>query len=131
LDLCQREPSFGQKEPRPSVLAIIAAVCLAKAFSCFNATVVAFGHRGNDDSKSLPFPFSLLFSPRDERPKAKAAGCQGADARCAANIAKLPELLRQHPSARAFLLTRSDTFVHTHCLTENAMSALAFASIFA
>ena len=32
-----------------------AAVCLAKAFSCFNATVVAFGHRGNDDFKNLPF----------------------------------------------------------------------------
>jgi hypothetical protein len=53
-----------------SVLAIVAAVCLAKAFSCFNATVVAFGHRGNDDSESLPIPFSrsaarglLLTSP--------------------------------------------------------------------
>ena len=52
----------------------------------------------------------------------------------AADVAKLPELLRRHPNARvlsAFLLTRSDTFVHTHSLTENAMSALAFAPIFA
>jgi hypothetical protein len=70
LGLCQQEPSFGQNEPRPSVLAIVAAVCLAKAFSCVNATVVAFGHRGNDDSESLPIPFSrsaarglLLTSP--------------------------------------------------------------------
>jgi hypothetical protein len=70
LGLCQQEPSFGQNEPRPSVLAIVAAVCLAKAFSCVHATVVAFGHRGNDDSESLPIPFSrsaarglLLTSP--------------------------------------------------------------------
>jgi hypothetical protein len=27
-------------------LAIVASVCLANAFSCFNATVVAFGHCG-------------------------------------------------------------------------------------
>jgi hypothetical protein len=46
LDFCQQEPTFGQNKPRPSVLAIVvAAVCLAKAFSRFNATVVAFGHR--------------------------------------------------------------------------------------
>ena len=32
-------------------------VVMSKAFSCFNATVVAFGHRSNDDSKSLPIPF--------------------------------------------------------------------------
>ena len=50
-------PTSSECAPRPSVLAIVAAVCLAKAFSCFNATVVAFGHRGNDDSKSLPIPF--------------------------------------------------------------------------
>jgi hypothetical protein len=94
LDFCQREPSFGQKQPRPSVLAIIAAVCLAKAFSCFNATVVASGHRGNDDSKSLPFPFSLLFSPRDERPSKKLLTRD--EARwIAANIAKPPGLLRK------------------------------------
>jgi len=101
LDLCQRLPSFGQNEPRPSVLAIIAAVCLAKAFSCFNATVVAFGHRGNDDSKSLPFPFSLLFGSRDERPSksspvAKALTRDQAR-EIAANIAKLPELLAAQP----------------------------------
>jgi hypothetical protein len=31
----------------------------------------------------------------------------------------------------AFLLTRGYTFAHTHSLTEDAMSALAFAPIFA
>jgi hypothetical protein len=46
LGLCQQEPTFDQNEPRPSALAIVAAVCLAKALSCFNATIVAFGHRG-------------------------------------------------------------------------------------
>jgi hypothetical protein len=67
---CQQEPSFGQYEPRPSVLAAFAAVCLAKAFFCFKATVVVFGHLDNDDSESLPIAFSrsaarglLLTSP--------------------------------------------------------------------
>jgi hypothetical protein len=46
LGFCQQEPTFGQNEPRPSVLAIVASVCPANAFSCFNATVVAFGHCG-------------------------------------------------------------------------------------
>jgi hypothetical protein len=43
LPTCEQEPTFGQNKPRPSVR-IVAAVCLANAFSCFNATVVAFGH---------------------------------------------------------------------------------------
>jgi hypothetical protein len=46
LGFCQQEPTFGQNKPRPSVLAIVAAVCVANAFSCFNATVIAFGHCG-------------------------------------------------------------------------------------
>jgi hypothetical protein len=48
--------------------------------------------------------------------------------------AKLPELLRQRPNARvlsAFLLTRRDTFVHTHNLTEDAVGAPVLAPIFA
>ena len=40
LGLCQKGPTFGQDEPRPSVLAIVAHVCLTKAFSDFNATVL-------------------------------------------------------------------------------------------
>ena len=54
--------------------------------------------------------------------------------RIAANIAKLPELLRQRPNARilsAFLLTRRDTFVHTHSLTEDAVRAPVLTPIFA
>jgi hypothetical protein len=46
LPVCQQEPTLSQNEPRPSVLAIVAAVCLANALSCFNAIVVAFGHFG-------------------------------------------------------------------------------------
>jgi hypothetical protein len=42
LGLRQQEPRFSQNEPRPSVLGVVAAVCLAKAFSYFNATVIAF-----------------------------------------------------------------------------------------
>jgi hypothetical protein len=45
LGLCKHGPTFGQNEPRPSLVAIVAPVCVAKAFSHFNATVVAFGHR--------------------------------------------------------------------------------------
>ena len=54
--------------------------------------------------------------------------------RIAANIAKLPELLRQHlnvPVLSAFVPTRSKTFIHTHSLIEYAMSALALTPIFA
>ena len=50
------------------------------------------------------------------------------------NIAKLPELLRQRPNARvlsAFLLTRRDTFVHTHSLAEDAVRAAVLTPIFA
>jgi hypothetical protein len=54
LGLSQQEPTFGKNEPRPSVLAIVASVSFAKAFSCFNSTV---GHRGMLISKSLPIPF--------------------------------------------------------------------------
>jgi hypothetical protein len=46
LGFCQQEPTFGQNEPRPSILTIVASVCPANALSCLNATVVAFGHRG-------------------------------------------------------------------------------------
>ena len=35
------------------------------------------------------------------------------------------------PVLSAFVPTRSDTFIHTHSLTEYAMSALALAPIFA
>ena len=45
LGSLQARPTFGQNEPRPSLVAIVAPVCVAKAFSHFNATVVAFGHR--------------------------------------------------------------------------------------
>jgi hypothetical protein len=55
LPVCQQEPTFGQNEPRPSVLAIVAAVCLSNALSCFNAIVVAFGHLGIMIPKAYPF----------------------------------------------------------------------------
>jgi hypothetical protein len=49
--LCAVDP---QAAAAISVLAIVAAFCLAKAFFYFNATVVAFGHRGMMIPKSLP-----------------------------------------------------------------------------
>jgi hypothetical protein len=55
LPVCQQEPTFGQNEPRPSVLAIVAAVCLSNALSCFNAIVVAFAHLGIMIPKAYPF----------------------------------------------------------------------------
>jgi hypothetical protein len=81
LSLGQREPSFGQNEPRPSVLAIFAAVCLAQTFSCFKATVVAFGHLGNDDSERLPIPFmrSELLS-KDQALRIAVNNCEVAGA---------------------------------------------------
>ncbi len=60
LGFCQQEPTFGQNKPRPSVLAIVAAVRLANAFSCFNATVIAFGHCGIMISKSYLFLSRLV-----------------------------------------------------------------------
>jgi hypothetical protein len=86
LGLGQREPSFGQNEPRPSVLAIFAAVCLAQAFSCLKATVVAFGHLGNDDSEILPIPFTRSGAKLLSKDEAR---------RIAMNIAKLTELVRK------------------------------------
>jgi hypothetical protein len=60
LSLRQQGPSFGQNEPRPSLAAVVAPVCVAKAFSHFDATVVAFGHRDIMVLKSLPIPFANL-----------------------------------------------------------------------
>jgi len=58
LPVCQQKPAFGHNEPRPSVPAIVAAVGLANALSCFDATVVAFGHR------SIMIPKAYLFLSR-------------------------------------------------------------------
>jgi hypothetical protein len=66
LDFCQQEPTFGQKKPRASVLAIVAAACFANAFSRFNATVVALGHCDMMILKSLPIPFAVGLFGRGE-----------------------------------------------------------------
>jgi hypothetical protein len=67
LDFCQQEPTFGQNKPRPSVLSIVAAVCLANAFSCFNATVVAFGHCDMMCPKAYLFLLQLVCLGRGDR----------------------------------------------------------------
>ena len=55
LGLRQQGPTFGQNEPRPSLVGIVAPVCIAKAFSHFDATVVAFGHRDSMVLKAYQF----------------------------------------------------------------------------
>jgi hypothetical protein len=55
LGLCHQGPTLGQNEPRPSLVAIVAAVRVANAFSHFNATVVAFGHRYSMLPKAYQF----------------------------------------------------------------------------
>src|SRR6516162_9670524 len=61
LGLGQQEPKSGQREPRPSVFAIVADVCLAKAFSYFDATIAVFGHRAASlPTQSLPNRFFFV-----------------------------------------------------------------------
>jgi len=45
VDRREQQPAFSQKAPGRSVLIVVAAVCLAKAFFCFNAIVVTFGYQ--------------------------------------------------------------------------------------
>jgi hypothetical protein len=45
VDRRQQQPTFSQNAPGRSVLIVLAAVGLAEAFFCFNATVVPFGHQ--------------------------------------------------------------------------------------
>src|SRR5262249_34611806 len=80
LGLCQREPSFGQNEPRPFVLAIVATVCLAKAFSCFNSRLSLLS-----DIAAIMIPKAYLFLSHCRSAlatgEAKRTQLQGADAR--------------------------------------------------
>src|SRR6516225_7966924 len=71
LGLGQQEPKSGQREPRPSVFAIVADVCLAKAFSYFDAAVAAFGHRAASlPTQNLPNRFSFV-AERRQRDEAR------------------------------------------------------------
>jgi hypothetical protein len=76
-------------------LAIVAAVCPAKAFSCFIATVAAFEHRGNNDFQKLTYSFLIIaIVTPSNRPGKKHLAAKPLDARrIRANVAKLPELL--------------------------------------
>ena len=67
LGFCQQKPTLGQNKPRPSVLVIVAAVCIANAFSCFNATVVAFGHYDIMILKAYLFLSQLVCLVRGDR----------------------------------------------------------------
>jgi hypothetical protein len=70
LGLCQQGPTLRQNEPRPSLVAIAAAVCVANAFSHLDATVVTFGHRYSMMPKAYRFlllPISLAIGSKRRR----------------------------------------------------------------
>jgi len=97
LGLGQQEPKSGQREPRPSVFAIVADVCLAKAFSYFDATIAAFGHRAASlPTQSLPNRFSVVVGRR-QRDEAR---------RIAANVAKSPQLFDNQKTTANQIIVR-------------------------